>query len=61
MNHPDCSYCTRCASGIDDDGELTCGDATTCSAAVGLLPSVIEISGDELSDFDESSPDWEAR
>jgi 3'-phosphoadenosine 5'-phosphosulfate sulfotransferase (PAPS reductase)/FAD synthetase len=45
----DCAYCSDMATGVDEDGEYTCG-CTHCTPAVGPLPDVIEISGDGTED-----------
>ena len=50
MHTPDCEHCTARAIGVDEDGAFTCGDAATCSAAVGPLPAVIEASDDDGND-----------
>lgn len=39
-----CEYCIDEATGLDECGEFTCGNAESCTAAVQPLPPVIEAS-----------------
>tara|TARA_R110000868_G_scaffold80912_2_gene229429 strand:+ start:455 stop:691 length:237 start_codon:yes stop_codon:yes gene_type:complete len=45
-----CSYCSDEATGLDIDGEPTCGDAETCTEAADPLPLVVEVSSDDAGD-----------
>jgi len=44
--HVGCTYCTDTATGIDEDGALTCG-AACCMPVVKPLPAVIEVSDED--------------
>lgn len=47
MTTMECAYCTHAASGMDVDGEPTCGSEETCTVSVGALPSVVEASNED--------------
>lgn len=45
-----CTYCSDFARGLDEDGDFTCGDATSCTAITAQLPLVLEESDEDESD-----------
>lgn len=47
MHKLPCAYCTDDATGIDEDGEHTCGD---CMAVVAPLPAVLEVSSEDTEE-----------
>jgi hypothetical protein len=57
--HGPCSYCSDGAKGLGEEGELTCGDPTSCVAIVEPLPRVAELSSvdDEDEEDDEETDD----
>lgn len=46
-----CEYCTDEAIGLDEDGEKTCGNSTTCTESIRPLDvSAYEVSNDDDDD-----------